>query len=515
MMAAVTNNNSLIKAVYQGRLRLTRLLLEGGAYINESNELGETPLIIACKSKNTDNQGVPRAKMIAYLLESGADPNIQDKSGKTALMHACLVQAGPEVVSLLLSSGADPCLEDHSGLSTLIHAINCSDEITLKLLMDSFKARGKEVIIITTERLACGRLMAKQYLKVPPMTEEQMSCASPSEIHLSTSPQETLSSSPTEDMFSFHELQIMASSQKSSSVYQSPLVNRRVNKFQRLQRLHSEPWLKIPQSFLAQNQAQNNWPVEDLPDITPEEQNAFRMDTLAFGSPLLRHCSADLKGATCLIQTQLQENYTTSDDKGLKPDRVLSRNMSFDGLSSIHSLSHPNLNSKESTEFTTPESGPDKTLPDLAVSSLCKIIQRRKLGLDYYGSDSQLSVSGDYPGECKRQSEKTQLVTSLASTLASSREPFEINAQKIPSVNPEINKSEAFQTDSLFNPRPSFLPPLNHQSPVPSASSNKPTCGLVSVIKQYLPSAPPGLPKTRRMLMRRHSMQTEQMKQLW
>lgn len=511
MMAAVTNSNSLLKAVYQGRLRLTRLLLEGGAYINESNEHGETPLIIACKSTHIENQGVPKAKMIGYLLESGADPNIQDKSGKTALMHACLSQAGPEVVSLLLGSGADPCLEDHSGVSTLIHAINCDDEITLKLIMDSFKARGKEVIIITTERLACGRLMAKQYVTVPPMTEgahwdrlhPSLSCASPSEIHLSTSSQETLSSSPTEHTLSFHDLQTISTVQKISP--STPLVNRRVNKVNYLQRLHSEPWLKIPQSFLAKQQAKQNWPGKDLPNITPEEQNDFRKDTLAFGSPLLRHCSADLKETTCFIQTRLQEN-CTSDGKGIKPNRVFSRNMSFQRLSSIHSLSHPNLTSKESTEFTKPESSPEKSLHGLAVPCLCKIICRRNLGLDYYGSDSQLSVLGKNSREGKGQGEKTQLVTSLSSTLESSQEHFQTREQ------------ENFSTDPSFTPRSSFLPPLNHQSPVLSASSNKSTCSLVSKIKQHRPSAPSGLLKelkTRRMLMRRHSMQTEQMKQLW
>ncbi|RVE68824.1 hypothetical protein OJAV_G00095480 [Oryzias javanicus] len=49
-----TDGNSLLNAVYLSRLRLTRLLLEGGAYINESNENGETPLMVACKTQHTD-----------------------------------------------------------------------------------------------------------------------------------------------------------------------------------------------------------------------------------------------------------------------------------------------------------------------------------------------------------------------------------------------------------------------------------------------------------------------------
>lgn len=63
-----TDGNSLLKAVYLSRLRLTRLLLEGGAYINESNENGETPLMVACKTRHTDSQSVPKIKMVRYVF---------------------------------------------------------------------------------------------------------------------------------------------------------------------------------------------------------------------------------------------------------------------------------------------------------------------------------------------------------------------------------------------------------------------------------------------------------------
>lgn len=62
-----TDGNSLLKAVYLCRLRLTRLLLEGGAYINESNERGETPLMVACKSHHADAQSVPKPKIIRWV----------------------------------------------------------------------------------------------------------------------------------------------------------------------------------------------------------------------------------------------------------------------------------------------------------------------------------------------------------------------------------------------------------------------------------------------------------------
>lgn len=62
-----TGASSLLKAVTLSRLRLTRLILEGGAYINESNEDGETPLMVACKTQQMDSQSVPKHKMVRYV----------------------------------------------------------------------------------------------------------------------------------------------------------------------------------------------------------------------------------------------------------------------------------------------------------------------------------------------------------------------------------------------------------------------------------------------------------------
>ncbi|KAK1800308.1 hypothetical protein P4O66_000351 [Electrophorus voltai] len=524
------DGNSLHRAVYLSRLRLTRLLLEGGAYVNESNERGETPLMVACKSRHTDHHGVPKAKMVEYLLESGADSNIQDKSGKTALMHACLEQAGGRVVSLLLASGADPCLEDHTGSSALIHAINASDEETLKLLMDAYKARGKEVLVIIHDRFACGRQMAKQYLKIPPLACEPCDnlcasstpCASPSEIHLSASSQET-SSFRSMDTFCFQDLQSMASSQPTSPCHQPSLVHGRLNKLHHLQRLHSEPWLTIPQSFLAQQQAKGTTPVEELPDITPEEEQAFRLTS---GS---RHCSVDLKKTTGSSQNLLQENNIKADG-GLRPEGALCRNMSYDGLFSLHSLSHPNLHSKSGAEVSI-EKDPKKSLPNLAVSSLCNIIQHWRMGMDHYSSDSQLSVSGNCPEEHKRHLERKRLVTSRSSTLIGSRETPENTSvayiQKKHPISLERSGSGALLPDLTSYPRTGFLPPLSQHAVIPHisgprssnavTSSNKPVCGLMTSSKLYLPSAPAGFPKdlkTRKTPTRRHSIQTEQIKQL-
>ncbi|XP_029025064.1 ankyrin repeat domain-containing protein 34B [Betta splendens] len=250
------SGNPLLRAVFLRRLRLTRLLLDGGAYINESNSQGQTPLMVACRTQHTDSQSASRVKLVQFLLDKGADPNIQDKKGLSALMHACREQAGPEVVSLLLRSGADVSLEDRSGTSALVYAVMAADWRVLKLLLDACKAKGKEVIIITAEKFPCGKLQAKQYLSMAPPAplhpadKVAPAPASPSDIQLITSPQGASSSlHPPKPVFSFKEAQSHPCS--PSRLLQQPLL-----------RLNSEPWLKVPVSLLKPSSE-----PEDLPSV--------------------------------------------------------------------------------------------------------------------------------------------------------------------------------------------------------------------------------------------------------
>ncbi|XP_064032060.1 ankyrin repeat domain-containing protein 34A [Pogoniulus pusillus] len=195
----VTDGSALLRAVSQGKFRLTRLLLEGGAYINEGNAAGQTPLMAACRAGYAEPLEQPR--MVRYLLENGADPNIPDKTGMTALMHACAERTGPEVASVLLAHGADPSVRDYAGASALVYAINRGDREMLKVLLDACKARGKEVIIITTDTSPSGTKTTRQYLNSPPspgLEEEEEEeeeekkkkspgfCMSPSDIEVRT-----------------------------------------------------------------------------------------------------------------------------------------------------------------------------------------------------------------------------------------------------------------------------------------------------------------------------------------
>ncbi|XP_053910592.1 ankyrin repeat domain-containing protein 34B [Cuculus canorus] len=504
--------NSLIRAVYQSRLRLTRLLLEGGAYINESNDRGETPLMIACRTKHVDSQSVSKTKMVKYLLENKADPNIQDKSGKTALMHACLEKAGPEVVSLLLKSGADPSLQDHSNCSALVYAINSEDKQTLKVLLNACKARGKEVIIITTDKSPSGRHKTKQYLNVIPADLEECysptACASPSEIELKTSLSSVSSSSETRKaLFSFKEMdhprsvdnssQTVSPTRKSSSTKVG-------TKLAQAQWLQSEPWIKSAPSLFHQNKIVSL--QGELQDISPEEEISFKINGLALSKRFItRHQSIDIKDTAHFLKTF---------------DQAGSRKLSYDEI---------NFQAPFDEEKDNPSGihmGKDASSGHIGfISNLSSISQKRNSGANHYSSDSQLttSVSPATAEDSKSVMAKKNILSPSHSSLSGSKEipenmpPVALSRRNQTSL--QRRGSGALLLDHVAQTRPGFLPPLNvnpHPS-IPDITFINRVSGMISCGQNHLIPAAPPFPreiKTTKTLLRRQSLQTEQIKQL-
>uniref|UniRef100_A0A3Q2YH73 Ankyrin repeat domain 34Bb n=1 Tax=Hippocampus comes TaxID=109280 RepID=A0A3Q2YH73_HIPCM len=498
-----TDCNSLLKAVYLSRLRLTRLLLEGGAYVNESNENGETPLMVACKTRHSDTQSVPRHKMV-YLLENGADPNIQDKSGKTALIHACLAQDGTEVLSLLLSSGADPTLEDHSGLSALVYAVNSGNRGVLKILLDACKAKGKEVIIITTSKLPSGHQKTKQYLNIPPPSdlEEQPHCAptcpSPFDI-------------------------------RRRGPHPSPFIVPNVDKRLHLQRLHSQQWVKNPPLLLPKDQT--SLLAEEQVLLPPEEVSSLRGLNFHHQPPAVsRHHSMDMKDGLL----KALDNMSGNDNKG-RGVRGFARKMSYDSAASAkHSTSHPNLHQENNLPFPHESNPADEDTADglrqFNISSLQNVIHRRNIGVDHYSSDSQLpqfSNKDKSSNYLTKGPDRPKLTNSRSSTLSGSRESLDSSVPKRIAAGLERRDSGALLQDHISSTRPGYLPPLNMHAPIPDIGGNSVTvCPLTTTSKTFNTLSKGSKPvmacapifsqvmKASPMLWRRHSMQSEQIKQL-
>ncbi|XP_046895809.1 ankyrin repeat domain-containing protein 34A [Hypomesus transpacificus] len=512
-VALHTEGNALLKAVFQGKLRLTRLLLEGGAYINEGNDRGETPISAACIASYDDSQ--TRQRMVRYLLEKGADPNIPDKSGRTALIHACAEQAGKEVVSLLLENGADPSLKDYSGSSALVHAINRGDRDTLQVLLDACKAKGKEVIIITTDTSPSGTKKTKQYLNSPPspalVDNSSPVCMSPSEVEIRTSNSPAVEKAEEEvGIFSF----ALTSALPLPSA--RPPGDKRPPPRKLLKRLNSEPWGLVAPSVLSgvQQDTANSGPGEEAGGVS---RVVTEMNDLSISGPcrpLLsrRHsiethdpCSPKLIDRSCSEDCAAFCESSWA-DKVQQHQILYRRNTAPEsqetaggpGAVAARALAHPKLTRMEHYESDThlcPESIPGS--PDSGRVS----VERRK----YNASPLSLLTSSSR--------ESLESIPNSVSPITIRRRPHGLL---------ERRGSGTLLLDHISHTRPGFLPPLNinPQRPIPDIRANgKPTSPVNSGPKILVPVAPASPKrgpdfKMKKKLMRRHSMQTEQMKQL-
>ncbi|KAM4542808.1 ankyrin repeat domain-containing protein 34B [Odontesthes bonariensis] len=235
----------LISAASSGKLRLLRLLVEGGAKVNGCNPRGETALLAACKAMRGEPAGPETVKLLTYLLQNKADPNAQDRTGRTALMYACMQRAGAPVASTLLAAGADPSMEDFSGASALVYAINAQHQPTVQVLMDACRAKGRDIIIIATETGVNGGRVTRRYLNVPPSPDTSpVSCMSPSDIVLKTG---SPNSPEGENIFNFRGAGKHGSGSSSNSQHHfcEPTAQSQGSPPAPRRRVSSEPWLAI------------------------------------------------------------------------------------------------------------------------------------------------------------------------------------------------------------------------------------------------------------------------------
>lgn len=448
--------------------------------------------------------------MVKYLLENKADPNIQDKSGKTALMHTCLETAGPEVVSLLLKSGADPSLQDHSNCSALVYAINSEDRETLKVLLNACGVQGKEVIIITMDKSASGRQKTKQYLNMPPAPLEEChspaACISPSEIELETFWSSLSSSDKTEKaFFSFKELDHPRSVDNSSqivSLMRKSSLKKARSKLSQMQRLQSEPWMKSSPSLFHQNKITSLH--ERLQDITPQEELSSKTTGLAPSNRFItRHQSIDIKNTSHLLKT-----FEHSGSRKLLYEKINSQ------IPCVQDKYNP----------SGIPVGKDASLGQISfTSNLNSVIQKRNLGANHYSSDSQLTTSMR-PSAAEYSKSVIGKKKILSPSHSSLQNPREVLQNMCPltgknQVSLEKQESGALLLDHIAQTSPGFLPPLNvsPHSSVPDITLINRVSGMICCGQKHLVPAAPAFPrKTNNMkiLLRRQSLQTEQIKQL-
>jgi ankyrin repeat protein len=124
----------LFFAVQSAHVSAVKMLIEYGADVSATSNIGETPLHLAV-SRLLANPMEDKKAMIAMLLNSGANVNASNKRGTTVLMQA-VKSNNPGVISILLK---DPMLHinatDNEGDTALHHAISRSEMEIVKLLL--------------------------------------------------------------------------------------------------------------------------------------------------------------------------------------------------------------------------------------------------------------------------------------------------------------------------------------------------------------------------------------------
>ena len=93
---------------------LAKTLLNAKADVNQTDDKGYSPLILATYSDNFE--------VAQLLLKHGANTEIKDHSGRTALMGASF-KGNEREVKLLLDNGANANTADSKGLTSMMYAV--------------------------------------------------------------------------------------------------------------------------------------------------------------------------------------------------------------------------------------------------------------------------------------------------------------------------------------------------------------------------------------------------------
>lgn len=94
----------LFNAVSGRRVKLTRILVEGGADVNIS-VFGMTPIMAACLLPSKDDEN-KKFQLVKLLLDNGADLKARDDLGRTALHYAYMGEC-PIIINLIRSKKRD------------------------------------------------------------------------------------------------------------------------------------------------------------------------------------------------------------------------------------------------------------------------------------------------------------------------------------------------------------------------------------------------------------------------
>uniref|UniRef100_A0A8D2N853 Ankyrin repeat domain 34B n=1 Tax=Zonotrichia albicollis TaxID=44394 RepID=A0A8D2N853_ZONAL len=345
---------------------------------------------------------------------------------------------------------------------------------TLELLLKACKARGKEVIIITTDKSASGRQKTKQYLNVPPPDLEE--CASPADC---TSPSEIEPDEGPEDPFSFKEL--YGGQQGDSSSERVPLMTKSRSapaRFKLTQVLQCDPWLKCCPAVFQQRKLAS---PQELQTITPMEELSCKVGGL------------DL----CKCVTCSHEGRDRKDTAQVL--RASDQTMSRKALRDAINYQPPFVEEKHNPSEIP--MGMDASLGQISLlSNLGSIIKKGSGEANYNISGSQFAntlIPAADPKGSKSPKGNREILPTYQTLLPSPRRGLEVPPLSPRGRNQAPLEEEGSGASGLDQTRPGFLPPLNvsPRPPAPELTVINTVSGMISYGQTHLASPGSAFPK--------------------
>ncbi len=149
---------AVLHAADTGRVDLVKPLLDAGAVLTATDNLGWTPLMAAVAAKSSELVGV--------LLTHGANPNHVAREDTPLTIAASESELG--IVTLLLNQGADPDLRRPDGWTPLMLAAFRGDAARVRLLLehgaDPTVTMGSRLVDAATVAAAHGHVEVRDQL---------------------------------------------------------------------------------------------------------------------------------------------------------------------------------------------------------------------------------------------------------------------------------------------------------------------------------------------------------------
>ncbi|NVK48992.1 MAG: ankyrin repeat domain-containing protein [Cyclobacteriaceae bacterium] len=174
-----STNTNLHLAVLQGNLENVSEILKSGSNLNEKDQYGSTPLIIAAT--------FGKSEIAKLLIEEGADLNIPNNQGSTPL-HIAAFFSYRDIVEALLSKGADKSLRNNDGATAydIVAAPVEIDQETYKQLESALGPMGLKVDLNIIKRtrpqiaeVLKGKISDYDIVKYSPLDREDWEVSNP------------------------------------------------------------------------------------------------------------------------------------------------------------------------------------------------------------------------------------------------------------------------------------------------------------------------------------------------